>query len=132
MNMDGLDALIEWKLDGYMARKQRAKEGKVQEQWTIEIRADFQDKDKIPQITEIVCAAARHLVANVVLLGPTCKPECVIFTDNFMSASQKIDIYSDLIGKGQKELAAAGITGAVTTETEADKVSDELLAALKG
>lgn len=67
----------------------------------------------------------------MVLLGPTCKPECVIFTDNFMSASQKLDIYSDLIGKGQKELAAAaaGVTGAVTTETE---VSSEMLDAMKG
>ena len=125
---EDINRLIEWKLA-------RAKKGnKMQEQWTIELRADFADKEKIPEITKIFCAAARHMMANVMLLGPSCKPECVIFTDNFMSAPDKIDIYSDLIAKGQAELKAiadGGVTGNGNNEEASTEPSSELLAAMK-
>ena len=101
----------------------------MQDQITIELRVDFADKEKIPELTKIACSMARTLVANVQLLGPTCKPECVVFTDNFMSPPQKVDIYADLIGKGKEELAAAAPATVTVAE---DQVSSELLAAMRG
>jgi len=141
VELSQLDALIDWKLDDYVKRRNTAKakqeNGIMQDQITIELRVDFADKDKIPELTKIACSMARTLVANVQLLGPTCKPECVVFTDNFMSAPQQVDIYADLIGKGKDELSAieakdAVFSGAATaTVTGEDQVSDELLAALR-
>ena len=63
---------------------------------------------------------ARTLAANIQLLDPVCKPECVVYTDNFMSPPEKINIYQDLIGKGDQELQ------------ESAGISSELLAAVTG
>lgn len=124
-----LNQLLDWKLDRYLSAKAEATKGtKMQDQITIELRVDFADKDMIPELVKIACSMARTLVANVQLLGPTCQPECVVFTDNFMSPPEKVDLYADLIGKGREELTAAA-TAAVTGE---DQVSGELLDAMKG
>ena len=96
----------------------------MQNMITIECKVDFADKDKIPELTKIACSMARTLIANVSLLGPVTKPECVVFNDDFMRGPEKINIYADLIGQGQ---AATGDTATVTEEAP----SDELLAAVK-
>lgn len=130
MELEQVYQLLDWKLDRYISAKREAMEGtKMQDQITIELRVDFADKGKIPELTKIACSMARTLVANVQLLGPTCKPECVVFTDNFMSPPEKVDIYADLIGKGKEELAAAATATVTVAE---DQVSSELLAAMRG
>lgn len=129
MSIEDIDALLNWKLDGYAASKAAVKEGKsMQTMITIECKVDFTDKDKIPELTKIACSMARTLVANVQLLGPTTKPECVVFNDDFMSGPGKVDIYADLIGQGKDQMAAVGKATAAVTDEEA--LSDELLAAM--
>jgi hypothetical protein len=135
MNKKDLDTIISWRLDKYLARKKRVLEGHMQDQITIELRVDFADKDKIPELIKIACAAARHMVACVQVLQPVHRPECVVFTDNFMSAPEKIDIYADLIAAGQEEmkrLADSGVTGHGNIASDADAPSSELLEAIKG
>ena len=131
MDITQIDALLDWKLNRWNEAKT-----KMQDQITIELRVDFADKDKIPELINIACAAAQHMVANVMLLQPVTKPECVVFTDNFMAPPKKIDIYSNLIKKGQEELATiarSGVSGAVTAEvTDTIVPSDELFAAMRG
>lgn len=129
MDLEQIDALINWKLTRHQAAAKAAKEGtQMQDQITIELRVDFADKEKIPELIKLACSMARTLVANVQLLGPTTKPECTVFTDNFIAPPLKIDIFSDLIAKGQAQLAAAG-----DTALEADQVvSQEMLDAMKG
>ena len=125
MSLEEINALLDWKLNKYAEAKAKAKEGNtMQNIITIECKMDFADKDKIPELTKIACSMARTLVANVSLLGPVTKPECVVFNDDFMSGPEKINIYADLIGQGQ---VTAGATAAVTEEAP----SDELLAAMK-
>ena len=125
MSLEDINALLDWKLNRYVEAKAKAKEGNtMQNMITIECKVDFADKDKIPELTKIACSMARTLVANVSLLGPVTKPECVVFNDDFMSGPEKINIYADLIGQGQ---AAGGATATVTEEAP----SDELLAAMK-
>ena len=136
MTLEDVDALLEWKVHGYIAARNAVDEGmKMQDQITIELRVDFADKEKIPELIKIACAAARHMLANVQLLGPACQPECVVFTDNFMSPPVKISNYSDLVGTGRKELealAGSGVSGAVTDPVTGEEgVSSELLAAMK-
>jgi hypothetical protein len=113
MTLEQINALIDWKMD--------RKENPMQDQITIEIRVDFLDKEKIQEVIKIMCSIAQTAVANINLLGPQCKPECVIFTDNFMAPPEKIDIYANLIGKGQEEL-----------DKIAGGASAEMLEALKG
>ncbi len=129
MSLEDIDALLDWKLNKYVEAKAAAKEGtKMQTMITIECKVDFADKDKIPELTKIACSMARTLVANVQLLGPTTKPECVVFNDDFMSGPGKVDIYADLIGQGKNQMAAVGSATAAVTDEE--QPSDELLAAM--
>jgi hypothetical protein len=130
MSLDEIDNLLDWKLNKYIAAKAAAKEGKMQDMITIECRVDFADPDKIPELLKVACSMARTLVANVQLLGPTCKPECVVWTDNFMSPPTQVNIYSDLIAGGNKQLTDAG-AGDTATVTAEEAPSDELLAAMK-
>lgn len=140
MDLEQIDTLLNWKLDGYINARHMAKEGsKMQDQITIELRVDFADKEKIPELIKIACAAARHMVANVQLLQPVTKPQCVVFTDNFMSPPESIDIFGDMIGAGQAQLKAiadSGVSGAVTAEVTAAEdaagaPSQEMLDAMK-
>jgi hypothetical protein len=125
MRIEDIDARLEWMLD--RKRNWRDQRGNnMQDQFTIEIRVDFEDKGKIEEVQKLVCSMARTLVANVQLLGPACKPDCVIYSDNFMSPPEKLDLYADLIGKGNQELAA------IAEKTGEEVVSAEMLAAMKG
>jgi len=112
LDIAGLNNLIEWKIYRWAEHRDKAKEGtEMQDQITIECRMDFKDKDKIPEVIKLACSMARTLAANIQLLDPVCKPECVVYTDNFMSPPEKINIYQDLIGKGDQELQeSAGIS----------------------
>lgn len=101
MGLDDLNALLEWKLDRAV---RNTKEGKMEDTITIEMKVDFGSKDVMPQLIGIACSMARTLKANVDLLGPVTKAQCVVFTDSHFAPPQKIDIYADLIGKGQEEL----------------------------
>ena len=124
-----VETYIDWKVRNYKKAKNA-----MQDTIIIELRVDFQDKEKIPELIKVACAAARHMVANVMLLGPTHKPDCVVITDNFMTAPGKINIYSDLIAKGHDELqaiAAAGVTGVATEAVTETEVSSEMLDAMK-
>lgn len=124
MTLEQLDELLSWQLEN-----RKIARSKMQDQITIELRVDFKDKDKIPELIKVACAVARHLVANVMLLGPTCKPDCVVFTDNFMSPPEKIDIYQDLIAKGQSEFRTIADN---QPQDDNDTPSDEMLRALRG
>jgi hypothetical protein len=130
LGLKDINALIDWKLDKYLAAKAAKAEGRMQDMITIECRVDFADQDKIPELIKIACSMARTLVANVNLLGPTTKPECVIWSDNFMLPPEKINIYADLIEGGNAQLVYAG-AGDTATVTAEESLSDELLAAMK-
>jgi hypothetical protein len=123
VSLEDVDALIDWKLH-------RRMEGTTMRQGiTIELGVDFIDKEKFPELVKIACGLAVTLKANAQLLTPTCKPECMVFTDDFMAPPKKIDMYENLVEKGQQEMAAVGgddVTGEVTTPIDAD-----LLKALK-
>ncbi len=112
MNLPDRDALIAWKITRWAYLRDLAMKGiQMQDQITIECRCDFKDKDKILEVIKLACSMARTLAANIQLLDPVCKPECVVYTDNFMSPPEKINIYQDLIGKGDAELQeCAGIS----------------------
>src|ERR1700730_10097979 len=87
---------------------------KMRQGITIELGVDFIDKEKFPELIKIACALAVTLKANAQLLTPTCKPECMVFTDDFMAPPKKIDMYENLVAKGQAQITAVG--GEVTAE----------------
>jgi hypothetical protein len=120
-SLANLDVLIDWKIYRVTELRQKVKEGKqMQDQVTIECRFDFIDKGKVPEVQKLACAMARTLAANIQLLDPVCKPEVIVYTDDFMSPPQKVNMYDDLIGKGNTELQ------------EAAGISSELLSAVTG
>lgn len=120
LNLECLDKLIEWKIYRWAEARDKVRNGQMQDQVTIECQMDFTDKDKMQEVIKLACSTARTLAANIQLLDPVCKPQCVVYTDNFMSPPEKINIYQDLIGKGNEELQ------------ETEGISSELLNAVTG
>ncbi len=109
LTLDQINHLVEWKLYKYGDRKEHAqKEPSVmQEQITIELRVDFDDPQKIEEVIKLACHMRNTLVSNVHLLGPRTSPECIVYSDNFMSPAVKVDHFKDLIGEGEKEMLEA-------------------------
>jgi hypothetical protein len=130
MSLEDINALLKWKLEGYAASKAAVKKGiSMQTMITIECKVDFADKDKMPELTNLACSMATTLEANIQLLGPTTKPEIVVYNDDFMSGPIKIDRWANLIAQGKEQMAAVG-TGATAVVTDEEQPSDELLSAM--
>lgn len=105
LSLEQLDRLIDWKVQGRIRITNKVREGQMQDQITIEIRIDFEDKEKVQQMRDAACAAARKLLASAKLLGPRVEPTAAVFTDDFMAPADKLSIYADLDGKPNENLS---------------------------
>jgi hypothetical protein len=123
LDLDGLDKLIEWKVYQYLGHKEAIERGEpvMQVQVTIELRCDFEDKDKVAVLIEAAQTSARHMLATASLLSDKTKPQIVVFTDDFFSGHKDIPLFADKIAQGEKLLESGQDTA----------VSDEMLAAMK-
>lgn len=96
----------------------------MQRQFTIEIRVDFADSDKLGPLKQTLIQAARHGYATAQLLSDNPKSTRVaIFSDDFFTGHQEIALLEDVIQQG---LDATG-----ETTSGSDSVSSELLAAVQ-
>jgi|SRR5712664_1276217 len=124
----GLDKLIEWKMGSIKNRKythrydEITEEQKMQRQFTIELRVDFADSEKLGPLKQVLQQAARHAYATAQLISDNPKStQIAIFSDDFFTGHEEIKLMEDVIQQGLDE------TG---TATEADNVSSELMAAV--
>lgn len=96
----------------------------MQRQFTIELRVDFADPEKLPEITKVLQQCARHAFATAQLISDNPKAtQIVIYSDDFFSGHEEIKLLEDTIQQG---LDATGNT------TGSDELSSELMEAARG
>lgn len=127
MDMGSIDQLIEWKVYQVLEVKAKRQRGEptMHYQFTIELRVDYDDKDKNEVMKAAVQKAARHMFATASLLTDKVKPQIAIFSDDFFTGQQPMELMGDIIQQGKDELAKSG-----TAEGDTE-ISQELLNALK-
>lgn len=98
----------------------------MQRQFTIEIRVDCPDAEKLEVFREVMRSAGQNVYAHAMLLGGQSKPQIAIFSDDFFDGHVDIKLFENRIAEGEAALKAAGDT------SEEQGVSAELLAAVSG
>lgn len=94
----------------------------MQREFKIELRVDFADPGKLPEIAKTLKAAARHVLATAKLISDNPKStDIAVFSDDFFSGREEISLLDDVIQQGLDE----------TDGTPTDQPSDELLNAFK-
>lgn len=96
----------------------------MQYQFTMELRVDFADKEKLETMKDTWRSMARQALATADLLKDKVKPSIALFSDDFYEGQAAIELYADLTRDGAKQLEAAG-------DQTTGEVSQELLDALK-
>lgn len=112
----------------------------MQKLFTIEVRVDFRDEDKLPLMQTIVQQAARQVIAQAGLLGDVVKPQVAIYGHDYFVGHADIPMFDDDIATGQRAITDAGNkalttrapTGVVGGEPVPEGFSTELMEALKG
>lgn len=126
---DQQDKLIDW-LAGRMAVLKAYKLDTItrgahmQRQFTIELRVDFADPEKLPELKQVLQQAARHAFATAQLISDNPKStQIAIFSDDFFSGHEEIKLLEDTIQQGLDQLGET---------SGSETVSDELAAAALG
>lgn len=122
-----LDQLIDWKSGSIgVLRNYKldtiTRGAHMQRQFTIELRVDFADAEKLEPIQKVLQQAARHALATARLISDNPKStQVAIFSDDFFSGHQEIALLDDTIQQG---------LDAIDANSGSDVVSSELAAAL--
>ena len=87
------------------------------QEWTIQLRTNFSDRDKDEEAKKAVVQAARHLHALMLLIHDGIEPDIAAYSDNWMAGRKEINLVDDIIQRG-------------ITESDGDGVSSDLLSAL--
>lgn len=97
---------------------------KMQRQFTVELRVDFADQDKLPEIKQVLQQCARHAYATAQLISDNPKTtQVAIFSDDFFSGHEEIKLLDDVIQQG---LDSIGETSG------SESLSSELVGAMNG
>ena len=95
----------------------------MQRQFTIELRVDFADPEKLPALKKVLQQAARHAFATAQLISDNPKStQIAIFSDDFFSGHEEIKLLEDTIQEG---LDATG------NESGSNEISSELMEAAR-
>lgn len=124
-----LSQLIDWMAGGIDVLKHyqssRLTEGAImQRQFTIELRVDFADPEKLGPMKEVLQHAARHAFATAQLISDNPKStQIAIFADDFFTGHEEIKLLEDVIQTGKDQIEG--------TAAPADEISEELANAFK-
>jgi hypothetical protein len=106
LSEEELDAFIAWKA-GSIAVLRSYKSyiatigADMQRQFTIELRVDFADPEKLPALKQVLQQAARHAYATAQLISDNPKlTQVAIFSDDFFSGHEEIKLLDDTIALG--------------------------------
>ncbi len=102
------------------------KEQRMQRQYTLEIRIDCLDKDKLDAFREVFRTLAQDVYANAEMLGGQCKPQMAVFSEDYFDGHSDIKLFEHRMKDGMEQLANAGDTSGE------EALSDELIAAAIG
>lgn len=93
----------------------------MQRQFTIELRVDFADSEKLGPLKQVLQQAARHSFATAQLLSDNPKTtQVAIFSDDFFSGHEEIKLLDDVIQQGLDQVG-----------DNKETISSELMGALK-
>lgn len=104
-----LDKFIDWSAGSLNVLKHYkldtiSKGAQMQRQFTIELRVDFADKDKLPELKQTLLHAARHAYTTAQLLSDTPKTtQIAIYSNDFFSPPEEIKLLDDIIAKGLED-----------------------------
>ena len=104
----------------------------MQRQFTIELRVDFADADKLPVLKNVLKQVARHAYATAQLLTDNPKTtQIAVHSDDFFTGHEEIKLMEDTIQDGLDSVAMSDAAANTDTATvDADAVSAELKAAM--
>jgi hypothetical protein len=122
-----LDRMVRWKLgDPKHKTRRQFKRDSMYRQYTVDIRVDFTDQDKLAVVRKIMAQAGRHIYANVsLLLDKGSKPQVAVYSDDSFLGHEEISIMEDTVQAGHEQLVEAGDTVA-----EPEGISQEMLDAV--
>lgn len=106
-----------------MINSRRKRSITMQRQFTIELRVDYEDKDKHDVMRKAVAAAARHVYATALLVKDQVTPQIAVFSDDFFQGHDDIKLMSDVIAEGIEQIEE--------TSGEGSGVSQEMMEAMK-
>lgn len=96
----------------------------MQRQFTIELRVDFADPEKLEPIKKVLQQAARHAFATAQLISDNPKlTKIAIFSDDFFTGHEQIALLEDTIQQGLDSIGQ---------ESGSEGISSELANAAKG
>jgi len=88
----------------------------MQRQFTIELRVDYADNEK-NQAMRLACQqAAQHLNATAVLLSDGQRPQIAVFSDDFYSGREEIELVSGTIQSGLDSIGGDANDSPVSNE----------------
>lgn len=91
----------------------------MQRQFTIELRVDFADSDKLQPLKQVLQQAARHAFATAQLISDNPKlTKVAIFSDDFFTGHEEISLMDDVIAEGlaQTGETQSGDSGSISSE----------------
>lgn len=122
---DQLDKLIDW-LSGRTAVLKSYKLDTItrgahmQRQFTIELRVDFADSEKLGPMKQVLQQAARHAFATAQLISDNPKSTPIaIFSDDFFSGHEEIKLLDDTIQEGLDALGETSGSETISSELSA-------------
>ena len=128
-SMDELDRFIAWKAGSVEVLKHYkldtiSKGAHMQRQFTIELRVDFADRDKLPELKQTLLQCARHAYSTAMLLSDSPKTTQIsCYSNDFFSPPEEIKLLDDIIAQGVTDAKLDG-------EDQDSGISPELAAAV--
>jgi len=119
---DHCDRLIEWKAGSISVLKHYkldtiTRGAHMQRQFTIELRVDFADPEKLPELKKVLQQAARHAFATAQLISDNPKStQIAIFSDDFFSGHEEIKLLDDTIQNGLDEIGETSGSEGISSE----------------
>jgi hypothetical protein len=125
---DECNRLIDWKAGSIAVLRSYkldtiTRGAHMQRQFTIELRVDFADPEKLGPLKQVLQQAARHAFATAQLISDNPKStQIAIFSDDFFSGHEEIKLLDDTIQEG---------LDAIGEESGTEEISSELAGAFK-
>lgn len=122
---DQLERLIDWKAGAIAVLRQYkldtiTRGAHMQRQFTIELRVDFADSEKLGPLKQVLQQAARHAFATAQLISDNPKStQIAIFSDDFFSGHEEIKLLDDTIQQGLDSLGETSGSDAISSELSA-------------
>ncbi len=92
----------------FFATLEILKEDPMQRVFTLELRVDFKDKEKMDLVRTLMAQAAREVYAGSALLTDHIKPQVAIFSDDFFQTHEELSLLHGSEPSGSDSVEVGG------------------------